>query len=1019
MWDVLTKKKYDPLKYPWVLNYLDDKRSSGIFLCNWVLDNKDDLSFDDLLLLLKCGSKISDLDRKDMVEYWLGGENASVETLPFNKIMSTISDIKIHPDVKSRWLKKKYRAVVEKLSSSAESSSLSIPESLDLDDDNLLDKWTGHNNDNLSYAQIKFIYQLFEPDPEFKVLFSAIFQRWIKNSTHDSVKSLTFEELQDIGLNAGLKEEELQDWQKIFKEWFEKKDIKFQMSFFCTPQLKALYAADGDQNSFFKSWVKGRGSNLSFDNVLFLCEQRDVTIITNHMFQEFFIDWLKLSGCDDAKNLSLEQLRLIIANLDEEDGVVIEWLLKQDNLERALELNLFKEPRNRTSFIILWTERQASNLSCEDLSSLSKKLDSDSRRLVLRNILKSSLHESFKSLSRKELESIFDPVKSSESQIIALWLRVDSYARMALPENKKLLLSLKEESGYEKLSFLKDWIKKATYKVSFDDLKPFLQGLPIDNHIKVVQIWLENKNNTITFEESQAILSSLPEGELRDAYRKSFIEAHFYKNPISPATFVEEIKKMHDVHYDTSLMALCVQHCKPNMAQLIEIANSLYPELEASKVDFLVDCAKSKIITKEIFVENFSLFKDFVASIQNQELILHFFEELLQNEISLSELQILKIVEGRLRRRYIFLAEVIDKISFDEGGNPIYLSKLLTAEGLQNITNLFGDAEEKISLSELFAYYVFRGEIANLVGHLSAEVKSKIQDNFKLPDDMAYLTQLEYQEMQSLLEGRINMSEAASLCSYLQSKVAIPEFILNEDSYQINFTDSNLASAILEYERLKAQSKTPETDKTVARPRSPSPELAKQTEVAYKAAEEEQKKNAELNAKFINLLKLPNPTAEEVMNGFGVLFDAEFVNLLSENLSERGKFCEFFNQNKNKIANLLSQKDGLMKLSSCLGALKDGCVHNITTQFNMILYDQYIHSVSDKMVYLLFLRTVVQDLSVRQNVPIFDDVVESPLQKELIRECRIYPRGFFTALRREFTMNESQETKQIKTHCSF
>jgi hypothetical protein len=345
-----------------------------------------------------------------------------------------------------------------------------------------------------------------------------------------------------------------------------------------------------------------------------------------------------------------------------------------------------------------------------------------------------------------------------------------------------------------------------------------------------------------------------------------------------------------------------------------------------------------------------------------------------KREFKLSDLEILEITSQRLRQKYESLREELS----------VNLLSSLTEEGKKAVIALFGNEEKFLqekTLADLFSYYDIKNNCAGFVSVVMPKILQKIAQSYNPSSQFSYLSGVEYGKIRDLFSGypsSIDELQNVSLISnYLRTKVGFEPL---ENIADFQFGESEVLRIFLHKMNQSASSEKTETNAIILQ---------------------------DLNTEFKGLFESPSISLEE--SKIAEFFE-KLLGLESEiSLNNRPKLRDFFLANKDLLATLFMQKDGLDKFAAVIESLGDGCVANLATQFKISLYQNLITDDCDQVLMSVFQEKIATPILNSET----DLLTGSSSGIEIfsviqINNSKISPNGLVGALTEEFFKDDKK-----------
>ncbi len=441
-----------------------------------------------------------------------------------------------------------------------------------------------------------------------------------------------------------------------------------------------------------------------------------------------------------------------------------------------------------------------------------------------------------------------------------------------------------------------------------------------------------------------------------------------------------------------------------------------------------------------------SSIKSFVTSLSDDDIALQVIQN---NRLSISESDILEISSNRLSTKYESIGDIL---------KPKTLEDSLTEVGLEAVKSLFANEDPSLlankTLADLFSYYDLTNDFITFKSLVKEEVLQEIRETYIPTAKSPYISETEYKKLQNLINSddhpdtNLTLVPVEVLTKYLKSKISpIPQLVaaapllLGEGANGEMIWQESGAQG--EMRLLPPPPPSNVAVESISIPPAPQAqslheEIAKyhfgKSEIlrTLEESKEEDLSNlieskdsenpaftelSQITDQFRNLLSKQKDDSSklEVADFFKKILrledsidsrTGEIVHAIKPD--NQAKLYDFFFENRNELAFLFQQENGLDKFSGTIGSLGDGCVANIATQAKVALYQTLIKDNIDQILYSVFVE--------RFSTPILNDgnsdhlggsrTGTDPLENSHINNHLISPNGLIKVLIEEFYKNE-------------
>ncbi|MCE3255618.1 MAG: hypothetical protein K0R25_1112 [Rickettsiaceae bacterium] len=636
-----------------------------------------------------------------------------------------------------------------------------------------------------------------------------------------------------------------------------------------------------------------------------------------------------------------------------------------------------------------------------------------------------------------ETFSLSSDYRRKYDNILKVWLKK--------PENKISFNDLKgrlekyfsqeknQHNSREIYSFFLSWIKEPGNKIgldeiSFNSIKELSSdcGFEEDVFEEIITKWVRDRD--FDFIKGQSLLVS----------EEDFVKiAVLWLCSLPPEILYENLVKVIGSNlifnkYSAEDVEDICNYTSLTFPNILNLCHDLYPNNEMIQADLFNACIESEMFEKT--EENLSIIKKFLSNLKQDDIALDFLRGI-ENELELSNLDILKIAEGRIHANYQSMARLLGKAKLEE---------CVTKAGLKILKELFGsNISETATLSSIFSYYDIKDDMEGFISILNPEFHNEIIANFFLPEKYLYISGKERKKLKALT-GK-SLPSMHHLSSYLQRMVPPIPGLSDEliSNCQINFEDSTIAvekqpEILAEFKTLLSKSKAELTKEKVTsffkKVLNLEGEISEEILAGFKellAKSKEEQKDEVSDQEVISFFKKALNLKDEVSKNnqeklLGIL--ADFKELITKpekdltdqeviisflkkalglevkiNEDNQTKLLDFFADNKNELVCLFQTKEGIGKFASCIQTLGDGCVANIATQFNLALYQSLITDPCAQILYSVFSQKIAPPILNGGGDNLTSDTAGiNPLQAKIINDSFISPNGLIAELRKSF-----------------
>jgi hypothetical protein len=423
-------------------------------------------------------------------------------------------------------------------------------------------------------------------------------------------------------------------------------------------------------------------------------------------------------------------------------------------------------------------------------------------------------------------------------------------------------------------------------------------------------------------------------------------------------------------HYDSNRISELFLKNKKYFAEknFTDACKDLHPNNEDSQVDLFRETLRkiSPLGANSANEEVKLIAISFAKSLVNDDAALEACN-VLRLTLNITEAETLEIASQRLSSKYTSIKNLLAEKS---------LSESLTLEGLESVRNLFGNSvinDETKNLAEIFSYYDIKNDLTAFKSLLKPEVALEISRSFSPNSNSAYISENELQKIKTVFEHpkfSLNLPKTSDLTKYLKSKVV---------------------TKLREAENYKA-------------PRN--------YQFGSSAVLNSNSRRDDLTESFKKLLKINNPDNSQIGDFFEKLLNPEpeitDENRLLNKPDEIQKLNTFFQAQKNTLAFLFAQENGIDDFCGVIETLGRGCVGHIGTQSKSALYQTLFQSCGDLNALILF--NTFQEQIIEPIIGSEDNIAANPKGEDLLTlkeivSTSISPNGLLAGITKQFYNN--------------
>ena len=649
---------------------------------------------------------------------------------------------------------------------------------------------------------------------------------------------------------------------------------------------------------------------------------------------------------------TLEDLNAVLSLFDDFDDKFVNSLANQEmeNPEdQHLPLRMMDMALHRASIAQSWINREKRSL--EDLAEIVSKYDYTTFKCAVAKFWLAKEGGTFENLT-KVLSISDDP--EYKFVIAASWVGGEEEKTL---EDLTATLSLSDNAEY-KSEVAYSWLGKE--QRALEDFKVAFQFITNNSYKSVIsEYWIEEEGRTL--EDFTAIASLFDDPSRRSAVAKSWL-----KNQ-DPQTKYENFITLAKAgifpdpdHYNVGKIATAFANLSLPNDKLPDLCTDLYPSSELMQTELFKEyLSRSNSLTDDLKPK----LKSFVNNLKENELA---FEAItaLKKYCNLSPLEVLEITKNRLSSKYESVSDLLKDKSLEES---------LSEKGLQFVRDIFENDSSPIdiNLADLFSYYDLTQNLGKFKSLLVPEILQELAQNFSPSSKTAYVSDAEFKTMGNLFnnaatpESNLQLPSVKIVTAYLSSKIGdIGKDLTPEEIDNYQFGNSKI---------LLAESKE------------------------------------DLTKHFRNLLRKADPSAAEISDFFeAALNPAQEITAENRIINDdnQKKMQNFFTANKDLLALLFQQEEGLDNFTGTIVTLGDGCGANIATQSKVSLYQSLITDPCDQVLFGAF-KTKISGAILNSG----SDLLTGSLlginifQDHNINKNFISPNGLLTALSEEFFYN--------------
>ena len=370
-------------------------------------------------------------------------------------------------------------------------------------------------------------------------------------------------------------------------------------------------------------------------------------------------------------------------------------------------------------------------------------------------------------------------------------------------------------------------------------------------------------------------------------------------------------------------------------------------------VEFVVGFINNDEIPKEWLDDGkrLSLVKKSIELITDNEAILDIIEAAKKKELFVGGgVEILELIKDIYIKILKLSKEVLSRASVNS----------LPEEGLKKLKDLFGDSfdPEQYNLGQILSYYYVQNNQDDFFDLLGEELKSQLKDSFKLPDDVAFFTEEDYNFL-CILFGDVGLLEFQKFCTYLADR-------------KVEISDDVLSNPVLNLDDISF--------------------------IRMEGEEDLEKAKSRVTALFQTIIKKEKIDKKEVLNFLRNFFNEEDWKEISKD--NKKKIYKTFTRSPKETAFLFSQPGALSEFISEATTAEDGCVKNFSAKFDAMLARYLMPNAVLAALYNFYLGSVFTPL-LQLPTSVLGDVTHGGdrsndvvLRNEIINEQILNPAGF-------------------------
>ncbi len=463
-------------------------------------------------------------------------------------------------------------------------------------------------------------------------------------------------------------------------------------------------------------------------------------------------------------------------------------------------------------------------------------------------------------------------------------------------DNSQLIFLEKvlSETDYKKGEFFREWLKSPGNTLSFENLKVALG-------------YFSNHQKAADFASQWFVVS----GSASEDHFVELVKAGFFSDPTS-------ILK-------NKAIAENFISCLLPLTSFPSICRKMYPTEEVLQVELFKNFVEKQEgrrfdkWSKDAFEV---VLKDFVSplgadsALQTVRFIPHRFK---------SKKLTLEIVGGRFDSKYESLKSPLGQCKIDQS---------LTEDGLRFAKDLFKNEEmveeddlQSITVADLFSYCaVMHNNFLEFRSLLNSETLQVIERSYSPPAAQIYFTEDEVSKLSSLIGDShyLGLFPVSELTGYLKAKIPETKKLSSDEILQYQFGESEFLGEITHRE---------------------SNDFVEQSQETFRD---------KITSKFRILMTERPPKANQIAEFF-----AELLGSSSElNVDKKNKLHQMFVHNKDELACLFSQKNGLDFFVNAVHGIGDGCASNLATAAKIALHQLLIADLYDQQLYAIFIEKI-------------------------------------------------------------
>lgn len=530
-------------------------------------------------------------------------------------------------------------------------------------------------------------------------------------------------------------------------------------------------------------------------------------------------------------------------------------------------------------------------------------------------------------------------------------LAIDFLSNRTIALNEKNFFSAFKSIIFEKeeleIEVVKAFLQNPASKLSPQGVVDLLKKLKLLNEDGLQFAGLAlGSNPNVTQEFISDLCNLLPKrfasDELASLLQSEFIAARTYA---SKDQLIEAINHFHLVKFNINHVILVMIKRltvfeEPYIENMLAVVNILYKDIPYANSDFLLQCARLKILNKHNVRELGE------KAVLDDETVF----ALASNLKDIPAGEIYRLCRGRVNKTYSSLARIFEGKSLKD-----CLKSENEVNHLASLLRMTPQEVAELPIADLFSYYDLTDKLGELKTILKKEFLEQVKEEFRSQESGLLVSQKEVLRCSILLgvdpeEIKRSFVPCAQLCDHFLDTVHIPQLTEEQKrNFSINFSDTHY-------------------DKKTAK---------------------------KLNS-LVREILLDTENVEKVGEFFTIVLGLE---LQEENIIKLQKVWKNINPH---IAVILQQERGITNLANATIALGHGCEHNLGTQLTKATYACLLEHEDDRALYEVLDSKIIDVILTDNSLGDVIMVQSNPLANPRIRSYSLSPQGMLKELKEVF-----------------